>query len=86
MNMLRYMQPFHTDHIPNILLTGNGLHRAFQDENWDQLLKDISGDHFSDEKWSTLKKLPYPQLAIVATGNHLSTGMKEASSRYTVMK
>lgn len=82
MSMLRYMQPFHTDHLPNVLLTGNGLHRAFQDENWDQLLKDLSGNRFSDEKWNTLKKLPYPQLAIVATGNHLNTGMKEASSRY----
>lgn len=82
MSMLRYMQPFHTDHIPKVLLTGNGLHRAFEDENWDQLLKDLSGDRFSDEEWETLKKLPYPQLAIVATGNHLNTGMKEAALKY----
>lgn len=82
MSMLRYMQPFQTDHIPKVLLTGNGLHRAFEDENWDQLLKDLSGDRFSDEEWKTLKKLPYPQLAIVATGNHLNTGMKEAASKY----
>lgn len=33
MNMLRYMQPFHTDYIPKVLLTGNGLHRAFEDAN-----------------------------------------------------
>ena len=82
MNMLRYMQPFYTDHTPKVLLTGNGLHRAFEDANWDKLLRDLSGSRFSDEKWGILKKLPYPQLAIVATGNHLNTGMKEASQLY----
>lgn len=82
MNMLKYMEPFQTDHIPNVLLTGNGLHRAFEDANWDKLLKDLSGDRFTEEQWKDLKELPYPQLAIVATGNHLSTGMKEASELY----
>lgn len=82
MNMLRYMQPFHTDYIPKVLLTGNGLHRAFEDANWDKLLRDLSGDRFTDEKWEMLKDLPYPQLAIVATGNHLDVGMKDASRLY----
>jgi len=80
--MLRYMQPFHTDYIPKVLLTGNGLHRAFEDSNWDKLLKRLSGDRFSDKDWDILKNLPYPQLAIAATGNHLNTGMKEASRLY----
>lgn len=82
MKMLRYMQPFHTDYIPKVLLTGNGLHRAFEDANWDKLLRDLSGGCFTDEEWNKLKELPYPQLAIVATGNHLNTGMKEASKLY----
>lgn len=82
MNMLRYMHPFHTDHIPKVLLTGNGLHRAFEDANWDKLLKDLSGKRFTDKEWDILKKLPYPQLAIAATGNHLDTGMREASRLY----
>lgn len=82
MNMLKYMKPFHTDHIPDVLLTGNGLHRAFEDENWDKLLRELSAGRFSDEEWEALKKLPYPQLAIVATGNHLDSGMKEVSKRY----
>lgn len=82
MNMLRYMRPFDTDYIPKVLLTGNGLHRTFEDANWDKLLRDLSGDRFSDADWEILKKLPYPQLAIAATGNHLNTGMKEASRLY----
>ena len=82
MNMLRYMHPFHTDYIPKVLLTGNGLHRAFEAANWDKLLRDLSGDRFTNEKWEILKQLPYPQLAIVATGNHLDIGMKEASRLY----
>lgn len=76
------MQPFHTDYIPKVLLTDNGLHRAFEDANGDNLLRDLSGNRFSDEEWETLKKLPYPQLVIVATGNHLNSGMKEASRLY----
>ena len=51
MNMLRYMQPFHTDYFPEVLLTGNGLHRAFEDANWDKLLRDLSGNRFSDDEW-----------------------------------
>ena len=82
MNMLRYMQPFHTDYIPEVLLTGNGLHRAFEDANWDKLLRDLSGNRFSDDEWKILNELPYPQMAIVATGNHVNTGMKEASRLY----
>lgn len=76
------MQPFPADYIPKVLLTGNGLHRAFEDSNWDKLLKRLSGDRFSDKDWDILKNLPYPQLAIAATGNHLNTGMKEASRLY----
>ena len=82
MKMLRYMQPFHTNFVPKVLLTGNGLHRAFEDTNWDKLLRSLSGDRFTNEDWEILKKLPYPQLAIAATGNHLNTGMKEASRLY----
>ena len=82
MGMLRYMEPFFTDHIPSVLLTGNGLHRAFENSNWDKLLKDLSKGRFTEKKWEILKKLPYPQLAIAATGNHLNTGMKEASLKY----
>ena len=33
-----------------------------------------------------VKNRPYPQLAIVATGNHLNTGMKEASQLYIQSK
>lgn len=80
--MLRYMQPFHTDYVPNVLFTGNGLHRAFEDAGWDKLLKDLSGGRFTEDEWDSLKKLPYPQLAIAATGNHLSEGMKKASELY----
>lgn len=75
MNMLRYMQPFPTDYTPNVLFTGNGLHRAFQNEDWDKLLRNLSGGRFTDEEWGHLKNLPYPQLAIVATENHLKEGM-----------
>lgn len=82
MNMLRYMQPFHTDYIPKVLLTGNGLHRAYEDANWDKLLRDLSGNRFTDGEWKMLKGLPYPQLAIVSTGNHLDLKMKEASRLY----
>ena len=82
MNMLKYMNPFYTDYYPKVLLTGNGLHRAFEDADWDKLLRNLSGDRFSDEKWERLKTLPYPQLAIAATGNHLNTGMKEVSRLY----
>ena len=82
MKMLRYTQPFYTNFIPKVLLTGNGLHRAFEDTNWDKLLRSLSGERFTNEDWEILKKLPYPQLAIAATGNHLNTGMKEASRLY----
>ena len=43
MNMLRYMQPFHTDHTPKVFLTGNGLHRAFETQtgiNYSEICQD----------------------------------------------
>ena len=65
MGMLRYMEPFFTDHIPSVLLTGNGLHRAFENANWDKLLKDLSKGRFTEKKWEILKKLQVLPLKIV---------------------
>ena len=48
MNMLRYMQPFHTDHIPRILLNGNGLHRACQRLAFKQISINVLYKHNDD--------------------------------------
>ena len=50
MNMLRYMQPFHTDHIPRILLTGNNLHRAYQRLAFKQISINVLYKHNDDTK------------------------------------
>ena len=80
--MLQYMQPFETEYVPKVLLTGNGLHRAFENDNWDKLLKEIALGDFSEDEWEKIKELPYPQIAIVATGNHVAQGMEKVSEKY----
>lgn len=80
--MLQYMQPFESDYTPKVLLTGNGLHRAFENDDWDKLLREIAQDRYTDKEWAEIRKLPYPQMAIVATGNHVGDGMEAASEKY----
>lgn len=82
MSMLRYLNPFTTDHIPAVLLTGNGLHRAFNNEDWDCLLKELSANRFTEEEWEAINKLSYPQRAIIATSNSVLEGIKSVSDRY----
>ena len=62
---------------PQVLFLGNGLNRAFGANDWSKLLKQIhSNPRISFEQ---LKDLPYPLQAVLATGDHLDTVLKEGS-------
>lgn len=75
--MLRYMKPQEPNTLPRVLLLGNGIHRSFHEESWDALLKDMAEDRFTDDEWATLSKdVPYPLLAVIASGDQLKTQMQ----------
>lgn len=69
------MKPFTTDYIPRVLLIGNGINRAFDSSDWDKLIQDIAPDD-KKENWESIKKLPYPLMAVVATGDQIDTALK----------
>lgn len=72
------MKPFKTDDIPRVLLIGNGINRAFNSSDWDKLLWDMAPND-RKENWESIKKLPYPLMAVVATGDRIDVALKEQS-------
>lgn len=75
--MLKYMNPFQTE-LPKVLLTGNGINRAFKDEDWDKLLKDMASEEIRNN-WEQIKDLPYPLKVVAATDNHVDTQIKASA-------
>ncbi len=74
--MLAYMKPFLPDQNPNVLLLGNGIHKTFSHESWDELLKKMNPD-MKQDLWKQVSKLPYPLMAVVAAKDHLNDCMKK---------
>lgn len=74
--MIKYMKPFNVNDAPNTLIIGNGLNRAFNNVEWDVLLKNMSVD-IEAKEWSLIKNLPYPLMAVVVTKDHLKTKLRE---------
>lgn len=74
--MLKYMKPFKTDAIPRVLLIGNGINRAFNSSDWDKLIQDMAQND-RKENWDSIKNLPYPLMAVVATGDRIDAALKE---------
>lgn len=73
--MLKYMKALLPSEIPKVLLLGNGINRAFESMQWDDLLKGMSDEGVKAD-WDHIKTLPYPLMAVVATKDNVGEQMK----------
>lgn len=79
--MVQYLIPWQPKYTPEILMLGNGIHRAFESEDWDALLKGMTDGRFSEDEWSHLgNAVPYPLLAVIASGDSLGQKMRGKST------
>ena len=69
------------DKIPNVLLLGNGINRAFGFLSWDGLLNPASKN-----KSLSLDGVPYPLQAVILTNDNVDVFTKEISSELCKMK
>lgn len=80
--MLKYMKTIQTDERPKVLLLGNGINRAFDAEEWDQLLKNMACTAVV-EKWDVFNNMSYPLKVVVATEDHVNIEMKKLAAKFT---
>lgn len=57
--MNTHLNPISNDCIPNVLLLGNGINRAFDMGSWCDVLDEMSCYGFSEEESEALKELAY---------------------------
>lgn len=67
--------------IPNILLLGNGISRAFNQVSWDDLLKGISEKSLNKLEEEQLKKVPYPLQPVILTNDCIDVKVKDIATR-----
>lgn len=68
------------NHIPNILLLGNGINRAFNQISWCDLLSKVKCRVFSLDEEKALEKVPYPLRAVIYSNDTVDQCAKKLSS------
>lgn len=69
--------------VPNVLLIGNGINRAFDFMSWSELLYDIASP---EKKGLKLDNVPTPLQAVILTGDNVYSGLKDISQKLIDMK
>ena len=69
--------------VPNILLIGNGINRAFNFLSWSELLNDIASP---EKKGLKLDNVPAPLQAVILTDDNVDVRLKEISPKLVDMK
>lgn len=72
--------------IPEVLLLGNGINRAFEFASWDELIQQIGTKQFCADEEACIKRAPYPLQPVILTGDHVGTKMKEISADLSALK
>ncbi|MCR5390779.1 MAG: SIR2 family protein [Lachnospiraceae bacterium] len=69
--------------IPNVLLLGNGINRAYEASSWDDIISSLSkGEYDSKSKWAReIQKLPNSLQTIVISNDSVHDGMKQVSKK-----
>ena len=67
--------------IPNVLLLGNGINRAFGASSWDDIINNLSTGEFdsSPEFAEAIRKLPNSLQTVVISSDSVHDGMKQVS-------
>lgn len=68
--------------IPNVVIIGNGINRAFSYDAWGDLLSTISCKSFEEEQQKCIENLPFPLQAIVATGDNVNEGVELLAKKW----
>ena len=63
---------------PQVLLLGNGLNKSGGATGWTKLLQQIQSNKSLALDESVMEKVPYPLLAVLATGNHIDQAIKDS--------
>ena len=69
--------------LPNVLLIGNGINRAFNFLSWGDLLKDIA---LPEKRELKLDNVPAPLQAVILTNDTVDSRLKEVSQKLVDMK
>ena len=68
---------------PQVLLLGNGLNKSGGATGWTKLLQQIQSNKSLALDESVMEKVPYPLLAVLATGNHIDQAIKDSPDLFT---
>ncbi len=76
MNSNSPLQKIKYSSIPNIILIGNGINRAFGSGKWGDLLGEISCNSFDGKKKENIENLSLPLQAILMTEDNVDEGIE----------
>lgn len=72
--------------IPNVLLLGNGMNRAYGFASWDELIESIRTKELTDAEKESMKKVPYPLQPVILTDDHLDIQMKGIAGQLSELR
>ena len=70
--------------IPNILLLGNGINKAFGKSSWDDLINEMATEIFTDEEKKRIETMPYPLRPVIVTNDQVDRQLDKISSKMAV--
>lgn len=70
--------------IPNILLLGNGINKAFGKSSWDDLINEMATEMFTDEEKKRIETMPYPLRPVIVTNDQVDRQLDKISSKMAV--
>jgi hypothetical protein len=70
---------------PNIILIGNGINKNFDQISWDELIESIGGSEYEKNK-DSIKNMPYPMQAVVATNDRVDEAVDLISKKLLDIK
>ena len=67
--------------IPNVLLLGNGINKAFGKSSWDELIDEIATETFTKEEKARIEKMPYPLRPVIVTNDQVDVRLDKISKK-----
>ena len=69
------------NHIPRVLLIGNGILRAFGGDSWNQLIDDVMKGNKNQREKDAIHNLPYSLQIVAASDDNVDSTMKDLSAK-----
>ena len=68
--------------IPQVLLLGNGINRAYGDKSWDVLIRNLQKNKKISLDDPEIEMMPYPLKVVLATGNKVDSSITEQTELF----